>query len=115
MYAGIPEMGAKDAWWSTALELEDCKLSRIDFTGGAEDIWKCFDQILRPLLYAIARLAGMPEKVLRAYQSYHEQVLIRNAVAGGLGNGYTKRTGIPLPAEHVLYRAYAQTVDVQGC
>ena len=34
----------------------------LDMTGGAADIFKCFDQLSRPLIYAILEKAGMPEK-----------------------------------------------------
>ena len=35
-------------------------------------MWKCFDQINRPLLYAIAAKAGMPERVLGTYRRFQE-------------------------------------------
>ena len=64
-------------------------------SGGAVDIHKCFDQILRPVVYKVARLAGMPRPVLDAYERYQESLTIRNAVAGGLGEEYRKATSIP--------------------
>ena len=66
-----------------------------DLTGGAVDIYKCFDQILRPVIYKVASLAGMPSSVLNAYERFQENITIRNSVAGGLGQTYTKRTSIP--------------------
>ena len=42
-------------------------MSGADFTGGSADIYKCFDQILRPLVNMVLVAAGMPEKVVETY------------------------------------------------
>ena len=60
MHAGIPSVGAEDAWYTTAVVKEYFRCSGIDITGGAADIWKCFDQIVRPLVYSILRIAWFP-------------------------------------------------------
>ena len=49
MFAGVPGVGAGDASYATALLLEWCHLAGEDVTGGAADIFKCFDQIVRPI------------------------------------------------------------------
>ena len=51
MFAGVPGKGAADASYRTALVMEACKLTETDFTGGAADIYKCFDQLVRPIIY----------------------------------------------------------------
>jgi hypothetical protein len=53
MFAGVEGKGAADAVYNTALRIELCKILGEDFAGAAADIYKCFDQIQRPLLYAI--------------------------------------------------------------
>ena len=50
MHAGIPEMGAVDAWHEGLTALEDHKLNGKHFVGGIADIAKFVDQILRDLV-----------------------------------------------------------------
>ena len=67
----------------------------MELTGGAADIYKCFDQLSRPLIYKILEEAGMLEKVLDTYRKFLEGLTVYNTVAGGLGEAYTKPTSIP--------------------
>ena len=60
MFAGVEGKGAQDAAYDTALITEWCELTGTDLTGGAADIYKCFDQIDRTLLHMILKEAGMP-------------------------------------------------------
>ena len=76
MYGGIQGIGASEAWFSTAIDVEWSMVSKIPLIGGALDLYKCFDPIMRPLLYAILRIAGLPTQVLTAYMSYQEHVKI---------------------------------------
>ena len=55
----------------------------------------CFDQILRPLLYALLGPGGMPPNVLRAYSTYLETLVIRNSVAQSIGEPHKHICGIP--------------------
>ena len=41
MYAGGAEVGAEDAWWETALGLEELSFKGICYVDGALDIYKC--------------------------------------------------------------------------
>ena len=69
------------------------RLTNTHFSGASADIFKCFDQIVRPLLRSILELAGMPKEVLGAYMAF---ILgVRNTVAGGLGEEYQRKTSIP--------------------
>ena len=47
MFAGVAEVGAEDAWWETALDLEELHLKGKQYSGGGVDVCKCFDQIVR--------------------------------------------------------------------
>ena len=85
MFAGIEGFGADDAWWETALTMEHHRVTNTPFSGGASDIYKCFDQIARPLQYRIADAAGLPHPILTAYINYQDNLLIRNLLALGLG------------------------------
>ena len=95
IYAGVEGQGANDAAYTTAVEIELCRLLDIDYSGGAADIFKCFDQVQRPIVYKVLQLAGMPARVLSAYQSFQEAVMVRNTVDGGLGEEYSKPTSVP--------------------
>ena len=43
MHAGVPEMGAVDAWYDVLITLEGHKLDGKHFVGGVADIAKFFD------------------------------------------------------------------------
>ena len=62
MYAGTGGQGALDGSYEAALRLELAKVLGIDLTGGAGDLYKCLDQILRPLVYRLLGEAGCPQK-----------------------------------------------------
>eukprot|EP00973_Karenia_brevis_P076462 10622962-Karenia_brevis.AAC.1 len=95
MHAGQPGIGAEQAWMVTGLELEYAHLAGLPFIGGALDLFKCFDQIVRPLLYILLQLAGIPTCVLHAYVRYHENVFIYNSFAATIGMPHQHRCGIP--------------------
>ena len=95
MYAGVGGQGAEDASYASAVLLENCKLRRIDATGGAADIFKCFDQVTRELVYELLSRAGLPKKILKAYKGFQESLKAYNTVAGGVGAAYSKPTSVP--------------------
>ncbi len=70
MYAGIPGKGAVDAWHPALTTIEEHKLDKNEFAGAVADIMKFFDQIRRKIVYEVAKAAGMPPGILKAYQSY---------------------------------------------
>ena len=95
MHAGVPEMGAVDAWYEVLTTLEEHKFNGKQFVGGVADIAKFFDQIRRELVYRTCEAAGMPTGVLRAYTAYLENLKVYNCVAGGMGTPYIRTCGIP--------------------
>ena len=95
MFAGVEGKGAADASYTTALRIELCNLLGEEYAGAAADIYKCFDQIQRPLLYETLKKAGMPGGVMSAYQRFQEAMKVRNTIAGGLGEEYVRKTSIP--------------------
>ena len=58
-------------------------------------MFKFFDQILRPLAYAVLAIAGMPREVLQAYKRFLENLITYNVIAGGLKHGQPRACGIP--------------------
>ena len=75
MHAGVPELGATDAWYEALTKIKSLKLNNLEYCGGVADIAKFFDQIIRTLVYRLAKAAGMPARVLIAYKSFLENLL----------------------------------------
>ena len=94
-YAGKGGQGAEDAAYASAVFIEHCHLNGHEVTGGAADIFKCFDQVMRPLIYQLLEAAGLPDKVLRPYIDFQERLKAYNTVAGGVGKPFQKPTSIP--------------------
>ena len=65
------------------------------YCGGTADIWKFFDQVLRPLVYELAGVAGMTTQILETYKRYQERLLVHNRLAGGIGQPYRRQCSIP--------------------
>ena len=95
MYAGVGTQGAEDAWYTIATQFEKMEMVGTQFCGGTVDIAKCFDQVNPRLVEDMARLAGMPSRVLNTYLRYHSSLIVHNTVAQGIGIGYVRRCGIP--------------------
>ena len=95
MYAGVPGMGAEDAWYATAIFIEHARIVRETVTGRAADISKCFDQVERVLLTCVLLRAGMPPKVMDAYHWYHDDFLVYNSLAGSIGDPFKRKCSIP--------------------
>ena len=95
MYAGVPGQGAEPAWWQLSLCLEHWRTKQTQATGGATDIYKCFDQIVGPLVHTSARVAGIPKRILTPYVSIMEALRIRNSLTVGYGAPHTRRRGTP--------------------
>eukprot|EP00973_Karenia_brevis_P046091 6384710-Karenia_brevis.AAC.1 len=95
MFGGIQGIGAAEAWFFTGLEIELAMLSETPIIGGVLDLFKCFDQVMRPLLYAVLAIAGLPAEILVAYKNFQEQMCIYNTVNGSLGTPHKHLFGIP--------------------
>ena len=95
MFAGVEGCGAEDGWYETSLTMEHFRLTNTPFAGAASDIYKCFDQINRTLLYHILQIAGMPKNIISAYARYQEGLNVYNSLAAGLGEKHIRLNGIP--------------------
>ena len=95
MFAGVPGAGAEDAAWLSALEMEHCDLHNVPVSAGGADIRKCFDAIVRQLVYFLLWLGGCPSGVLTAYRNMLEQMVIYSSIASGLGKPHRRPCGIP--------------------
>ena len=95
MHAGVPEMGAVDAWHDVLSSVEEMKLNGTPYCGGVADIAKFFDQLRRKLVYIMLSYAGMPNRILAAYKAFLENMLIYNCLAGGMGRPHVRKCGLP--------------------
>ena len=59
------------------------------------DVYKCFDQLVRPLLTRLAARAGMPLPILHAYEAFQDNLTVFNQIAGELGQPHQHRCSIP--------------------
>ena len=98
MYAGTESVGAEDAWFDTALHLELYRATNAPYSGSAADTYKCFDQVTRPLLYHVAKVAGLPPQLITAYRNFQEHLLIHNSLGLGLGTATPAPTAYPKAA-----------------
>ena len=106
IFGGMPGRGAEDAWYSTALLQESVTLGGESFTAGSVDLMKCFDQILRPLLFALLHRANFPCKVLTAYRSFLNNLLVHHFICGlpslyAHGGFYAEAMGVACPIHAV--------------
>ncbi len=95
LHAGVPGKGAIDGSLKTALQVEQAMANHKLVAGGSIDVYKCFDQINRQLIYLLAEKAGMPMRILNAYSSYLENMEVRFQVGGTIGTPYHDRASIP--------------------
>jgi hypothetical protein len=94
-FAGVGPNGAEDAWYTTSLQVELARLQDQEVTGATADVWKCFDQICRKFLYLILALGGCPDRIITAYENFHEGATYYNSLAGSLGEAHQHPNGIP--------------------
>ena len=95
MHAGVPGSSAAEAWYSTAIDKEYANATQQIFSGASFDIHKCFDQLLRMLIYFVAMLAGCPTRILTAYFAYLESCYVHYSIAGHIGKAHRRPCGIP--------------------
>eukprot|EP00973_Karenia_brevis_P028188 3884415-Karenia_brevis.AAC.1 len=60
MPGGLPGIGAKDSWYRTSVTVEHAKMFGVQLVGGVVDLFKCFDHVVRTLLYVLLLLSGFP-------------------------------------------------------
>ena len=95
MFAGVADRAADDAWYLTGLEVEMANLDHICLVGGAVDLFKCFDQLMRLIIYIVLMIAGMPDEILTPYINYHENTHSYFFVHGCVGQPHRFKCGIP--------------------
>ena len=79
MYAGVKGRAAEDGWYASSLDMEEAAMQDKPIVGGAVDIQKCFDQIIRLTLYIVLMFSGFPWRVMYTYMRFHENMYVRLA------------------------------------
>ena len=95
IHAGTPGKGAADAWMNTAIDLEEAKAKLQKIAGGSIDVYKCFDQLNKPLIFKLAKEAGMPDRVLQAYMKYINNIEVRFQIGRTIGKHHQDPASLP--------------------
>ena len=88
--------GSVEAWFSTALDVEECVASGVDADVHlfVADVIKSFDTVDRDILERVLSSLGLLAWFQHAYFEYHVPVRLRFKLAAGLGEPWTRDGGI---------------------
>ena len=95
LFSGIPGQGAEDACYSSAIWREHATANDNHFSGSAADIYKCYDQMSRPLIEVVLTAAGCPSRVVKPYIQCISNLNVYNSIGGHLGKAHQHPCGIP--------------------
>ena len=84
-FSGPANKGAAEAWYERALAVGLARARGTAMAGGAVDVVKCYDELIRQVVVAVAYLCGMPEKILCLYYAFLQTLLYLTKLAGGYG------------------------------
>ena len=94
-YGGVPGKSAADATWAQGFLLEQARAQGKAVSTLSIDIYKCVDQISRPLIYTLALAMGAPFGVMRAWMGMMSSMVVMNSLASGEGECYHRPCSIP--------------------
>ena len=95
MFAGVPGVGAEEGWYLTHIAFETLRLQGKNITAGSIDVYKCFDQLNRKLIYRLAKEAGMPKQILETYFQCIDSLDVRFQIGKTLGEAHRDVASIP--------------------
>ena len=95
LFSGVAGVGAQDAWLFTAQQAERARSEGDPFAVTACDLYKCFDQSNRTLLYGLLARAGMPSRLLLPYMAFMENAQFRCVLSAGVGQPERRKCSIP--------------------
>ena len=86
-----------EAWYTTALDIEDVLSGVVDSDIHlfVADVIKSFDNVDRAILDRVLRSLGLPAWFRNAYFEYQYHVRLQFKLAAGLGQSWTRDSGIP--------------------
>eukprot|EP00969_Alexandrium_andersonii_P294601 13021656-Alexandrium_andersonii.AAC.1 len=95
LHSGVKGIGAADAWHATALKVERAQRSGDPVALTTVDLYKCYDQINRVVLYLALLKSGCPRGVVLGYVSHIESLRPFNEFAEGVGSPRYRPASIP--------------------
>eukprot|EP00969_Alexandrium_andersonii_P090876 4011759-Alexandrium_andersonii.AAC.1 len=95
IFAGVRSVGAADAWMSASVRMERARLANWPVALTTVDLFKCFDQVNRPIAYSILAAAGAPVGFLRGYMGYMEGMRVMGSYLNGVGSLQERPCAIP--------------------
>ena len=95
MFSGVPGCGAEDASYSTAMLKEWFAMQGLHYSGSAADIYKCYDQLVRPLIKVMLLIAGCPKRIVLPYMHCLDNLVVFNVFAGHVGRPHQHFCGLP--------------------
>lgn len=64
MFVGVAGVSAEEAGYMNLIFIEWARMSGHAVVRGTLDIYKCFDQFIRPLIDEVLRVVGFPPQVV---------------------------------------------------
>ena len=97
VYSAGGGRGSVDAWFSSALDIEECLSGGVDSDVHlfVADVVKSFDTVDTGVLDRVFSSLGLPAWFRHVYFQYHACVRLRFKFAVGLGESWTRDAGIP--------------------
>ena len=84
-----------DAWYETALEVEEAIMLGQDFSLAVTDVVKAIDSVRREVLYAFLARLGVTGWLVQVYARFHAGVSTRFKLALGVGGPLAEDGGMP--------------------
>ena len=91
----VPGMSATSLWYAVQCEIELCCQGQIPLMGYSTDIQKCFNNLPRLPLLALAAHVGVPWTVLRPWTNFLQRTERRIIVQGCVGHAIHSDRGFP--------------------
>eukprot|EP00969_Alexandrium_andersonii_P084532 3728168-Alexandrium_andersonii.AAC.1 len=85
MHGGFAGGSATGASWGLGLDLEDSRAKGLNMVGVSIDIYKCFDQLPRPLDRQLLQRMGAPAHMVTPWWSFVQSLRIVNVLADSVG------------------------------
>lgn len=90
-----PKKEPGQIWWTLSSLVEDSFQGGTDFAGACADISKCFNNLPRTPIFALARLQGIPVKLCQAWHRALAGMIRMFQMEGAVGNPLTSTCGMP--------------------
>lgn len=93
--AGVLGKGTPDNWHTTAIEIDAARLDGACVAGGSLDVFNCFNQFNRPLIFQLAEAAGMPLAIFGPYRRFITSFQMRFQLNRAIGRSVCENASLP--------------------